>query len=419
MSILLDELIDFNLVKYKDRSLSDLKEFAQAFDVLDWDIPVITVTGTNGKGSTVSALSKIYELNGYRVGVFTSPHLLSVHERIRVNHKLISTEEINAITKILLDDLQFNHFTWFEVFLMIALIHFKQEKIDVLILEVGVGGTYDATNIIDANMVVITNVDYDHQDYLGDTLEDIGQQKAGLFRAHQKAIFAASDCPKTVLSYASKLEVNLKLFSKDFSYHVDGQHWTISFDNQKISFQDMPAIHPSAMATAIYASYLLKNELAIDERLWQQANKEVFIAGRFQKIEGKNLLILDVGHNPHAAQLLYERLLNLNISGKIHLIASFLQDKEGKKVVNILKRLPILWYPCMLDCERAMSASSLQDIFRRENLYDSPESALLAAREQATANDIIVAFGSFYTVSPLMNMLIKEGYDVFRNHRTS
>jgi dihydrofolate synthase/folylpolyglutamate synthase len=419
MSILLDELLDFNLVKYKDRSLSALKDFAQAFDVLHWDVPVITVTGTNGKGSTVTALSKLYELNGYRVGVFTSPHLLSMHERIRVNQDFITTEQINTITKTLLNNPQIHEFTWFEVFLIISLLHFKQQNIDILILEVGVGGTYDATNIIDANIVIMTNVNFDHQDYLGDTLEEIGGHKAGLMRSHQKAIFAAKDCPKSVLNYAKHLDVDLKLYGRDFMYQQEQDSWSLSFDDKQFNFQYLPSIHLGAMAAAIYASYQLKDKLPVDETRWQKAQLEVFIPGRFQKIKGKNLLILDVGHNPHAAQLLYERLCNLNIAGKMHLIVSFLKDKDGKKVVKILKKLPVLWYPCVLDCERAMSENDLKDIFSHEYIHLSPEQALDAAREHAEKDDIIVAFGSFYTVSPLMKKLIREGYDVFRNHRTS
>jgi dihydrofolate synthase/folylpolyglutamate synthase len=267
--------------------------------------------------------------------------------------------------------------------------------------------------------VIITNVDFDHQDYLGDTLEEIGGHKAGLMRSHQKAIFAAKDCPKSVLDYAKHLEVDLKLYGPDFIYQQEQDSWSLSFDDKQFNFQCLPSIHLGAMAAAIYACHQLKDKLPVDETQWQKAQLEVFIPGRFQKIEGKNLLILDVGHNPHAAELLYERLCNLNISGRIHLIVSFLKDKDGKKVVKILKKLPFLWYPCVLDCERAMSENDLKAMFSQETIYVSPERAFEAAREHAEKDDIIVAFGSFYTVSPLMKKLIREGYDVFRNHRTS
>lgn len=419
MSIILNELVNFYEVKYKDRALSHLKKFAKLFEVLDWSIPVITVTGTNGKGSTVAALSKIYQLNGYQVGVFTSPHLLSMHERIRINQTLITTEQINEITKSLMSYQDFQHFTWFEISFLIALVFFKQKNIDVMVLEVGVGGTFDATNIIDADLVIITNVDFDHQDYLGDTLEEIGFQKAGLFRPQHRAIFASDACPKTVLKHALDLSVDLKKLNQDFSYEIHDQAWTLRLESKIYHFPQLPSIHLSAMSAAIYASELLNHQLVIDKRLWPKAIEEVFIPGRFQKIETKNLLILDVGHNPHAAKLLVERLLSLNIKGKIHLIISFLKDKDGKKTVKILKKMPFLCYPCVLDSERATQASHLQKLFPGNHIFDSPESALQMAREQAKDGDVIVAFGSFSLVAPLMNKLMKEGVDVFRNHRTN
>ena len=213
------------------------------------------------------------------------------------------------------------------------------------------------------------------------------------------------------------MNVDLNYFNQDFFYQAHPQHWQLSFDDKFYDFTCLPNIHLSAMSTAIYASHLLKNRLNIDEQLWHQANAEVFIPGRFQVIDGPNTVILDVGHNPHAANLLVERLTSIECGGKLHLVISFLKDKDAHGVVNILQKMSFLCYPCLLDSKRACEMSDLETLFPGEKTYMSPEAALKAAQAQAKAGDIIVAFGSFHLISPLMQLFTEEGYDVFRNHR--
>lgn len=415
MSNLLDSLIDPMTIQYCESRLDQLRLIAKNLGLLNLDIPVITVTGTNGKGSTVAALNRIYRESGYHVGVFTSPHLLSVYERIQVNDTPISESCLYSLTEQLKCHPQFSFLSWFEAFLLLALTYFKQHDLDVLILEVGMGGRLDATNILDADLVVVTNVDLDHQAYLGETREEIALEKAGLFRFQKPVVFADQDCPKSLQQHAQSLQAPLYSKSLDYDYQETLQGFDLRIFENTFQFKQKPDIHLAAMSAAIFSSHVLQEVLPVTLTHWQAAIASVFVPGRFQQIEitGQPLMILDVGHNPHAANNLVQRLKKLTVSGKIHMIFSILEDKDRKKVVEILKKLDILWYPCLLHCERACTAKALQECFDTHCIYASPVQALQKAREHAKLNDVIVAFGSFHLIEPLMRLLLEEGCDVF------
>ncbi len=425
MSNILDKLIHPTMIKYDENRLDELKKYAHELGVQHWDIPVITVTGTNGKGSTVASLNAIYQAQGYRVGVFTSPHLLVVNERIQVNQKNIIDSELDELAKILQTKIDLPSLSWFEAFFLIALMYFKNQNLDVLVIEVGMGGRLDATNILDANLVIVSNVDLDHQDYLGGSREEIAFEKAGLFRPHRQAIFADLDCPQSMIKHAQYLKTDFKQLSKDFDYQENSNTWSLSFEESVYHFKQMPTVHLSAISAAIYASYLLNELLPISQDSWQKANENVFLPGRFQQISiAQNAkIILDVGHNPHAARLLAQRLQQLNISGKIHCVYSSLNTKDKKQIVKILSKSGVLWYPSVLNCENACNIEELQACFQDNHLevgiFNSPEVAFNHAREIAQPEDVILVFGSFHIIEPIMNILIEEGCDVFRTHRSS
>lgn len=415
MSDLLDSLINPIAIQYHELRLDQLRLIAQNFGFLNWDIPVITVTGTNGKGSTVAALNRIYREAGYNVGVFTSPHLFSVHERIQVNDTPISEACLHSLTEQLKCHPKFSFLSWFEAFLLLALMYFKQHDLDVLILEVGMGGRLDATNILDADVVVVTNVDLDHQAYLGDTREKIAFEKAGLFRFQKPVVFADVEAPNSLQQHAQSLQAPLYLKSLDYDYQETLHGFDIRIFENTYQFKQKPSIHLAAMSAAIFASHVLQDVLPVTLTHWQVSIASVFVPGRFQQIQisGQPLIILDVGHNPHAANNLVQRLKSLAVRGKIHMIFSILEDKDRKKVVDILKNLDILWYPCLLQCERACTPDALQECFDALFIHASPVQALQSAREHAKLNDVIVAFGSFHLIEPLMRLLLEEGCDVF------
>lgn len=418
MSQLLDTLVNPQTIQYDHSRLETLKRLAETLQLLNWDIPIISVTGTNGKGSTVAALNRIYREAGYNVGVFTSPHLLSVHERIQVNDAPILEDDLNQLTEVLKSSAEFIGLSWFEAFFLISLMYFKRNPLDVLIVEVGMGGRLDATNILDANLVIVTNVDLDHQAYLGETREAIALEKAGLFRFQKPAIFADEYCPISMQEHAQSLMVPLHMKSSDYDFSETKEGWQLRLFEKTYDFSKKPSILLSAMSAAIFASHCLQTVLPVTSNDWVQANDAVFVPGRFQMIQqaGQALMILDVGHNPHAAKNLLNRLQRLDIRGKVHLIFSILADKDIKKTVDILKKMDILWYPCLLDCTRACTKEALIECLDTLDIHATPALALQKAREHATLNDVIVAFGSFHLIEPLMRLLIEEGCDVFRNH---
>ncbi|MDQ5884524.1 MAG: Dihydrofolate synthase/folylpolyglutamate synthase [Pseudomonadota bacterium] len=418
MSQLLDSLVNPQAIQYDNSRLENLKRLAKNLELLNGEIPIISVTGTNGKGSTVAALNRIYREAGYNVGVFTSPHLLSVHERIKVNDTLISEDDLNQLTEILQSSTEFLSLSWFEAFFIISLMHFKRHPLDVLILEVGMGGRLDATNIIDADLVIVTNVDLDHQAYLGETREEIAFEKAGLFRFQKPAIFADEHCPASIREYAQSLMAPLYLNTQDYDFVEMKDHWQLRILEKTYDFSKKPSILLSAMSAAIFATHCLQQVLPVTHKDWKAAIGSVFVPGRFQMVQqaGQALMILDVGHNPHAAKNLLNRLQGLPVRGQVHLIFSILEDKDRKNIVDILKKMDILWYPCLLDCARACDSQALIECLGTVEIHATPALALQKAREQAASNDVIVAFGSFHLIEPLMRLLIEEGCDVFRNH---
>lgn len=411
MTIILDELLAPTAIKYKEERLDFLKDLAQQLGVDSWQIPVISVTGTNGKGSTVVALRDIYQHAGYKVGTFTSPHLLRVNERIAVNGAVISDPDLNELANHLRATIDIFSLSWFEALFLMALVYFKTQQLDVMILEVGMGGRLDAINILDANLVIITNVELDHQAYLGTTREAIAFEKAGLFRQQQAAIFADNNCPQSVKQHCSG---SLKLFGEDYNFSLQEDGWSLYFAGQAIHLP-LPKVHVAAMSAAIYASYILIERLPVTRSCWFRANETVFIPGRFQEIDNvvAAKIILDVGHNPHAAELLYSRLPK--ITGKIHCIFSVLKDKEKREMIKIMSKAPLLWYPCVLNVERASSADEMLQLFFgiTDVIYSSPQEAFSYIESIAAHDDCIVVFGSFYIVEAIIRILIERGYNVF------
>jgi len=411
MTIILDELLAPTAIKYKEERLEFLKHLAQQLGVDSWQIPVISVTGTNGKGSTVAALRAIYQHAGYKVGTFTSPHLLRVNERIAVNGAVVSDTDLNVLANYLRTTIDIYSLSWFEALFLMALVYFKTQQLDVIILEVGMGGRLDAINILDASLVIITNVELDHQDYLGTTREAIAFEKAGLFRHQQVAIFADNNCPQSVKQHCTG---TLKLFGEDYNCSLQAEGWSLYFGGQEIHLP-FPKVHVSAMSAAIYASHMLVNRLPVTCSNWRRANETVFIPGRFQEIDNvvAAKIILDVGHNPHAAELLSSRLPK--ITGKIHCIFSVLKDKEKHEMIKIMSKDSLLWYPCTLNVDRASSADEMSQLFAgiTDVIYSSPREAFSYVESIAAHDDCIVVFGSFYIVEAIMRILIERGYNVF------
>ncbi len=386
--------------------ITEVKKIAGQLELDCPSCPVITVTGTNGKGSTVSALESIYATAGYKVGAYTSPHLLYFNERIRVNLKPISDEALCSAFAFI--DNAEKKLTYFEITTLAALWYFKQSQLDVIILEVGLGGRWDATNIIDPALAIITTVNYDHQAILGDTLEQIGYEKAGILRSGKPFIYADLHPPTTVQTAAKELPVSSAYYYNiDYSYKEEDQHWTLHYLGRSINLP-IPKIGLKSAAAAVLATSILRHDLPVALEHIQQALTTLFIPGRLQLEQKNDLTILyDVSHNPQAAALLAQQIRKIATKQRVHAVFAALRDKDILGIISLLKDCIDRWYPAQLTGKRAASADLMLSLFREAEIimdicYNSPLIAFNEAVAQAEPGDLIVVFGSFLTVGQIM-----------------
>lgn len=391
--------------------LDRVKTVAQRLDLLQPADVVFTVAGTNGKGTTCRTLEMILLADKMRVGVYSSPHLLRFTERVRINNQE-STEQdtVNAFTEIEKSRGDIS-LTYFEYATLAALYQFKQAKLDVVILEVGLGGRLDATNIVDADISVITTIGIDHVEYLGNTRESIGREKAGIFKPKSIAVVGEPDVPNTILEAANLIGCPLCLVNRDWSYHqIDKHQWQFDSPLKQYQCLPMPMVPLANAATAIAAltySTLKVSQQAIIEGLTQAS-----LIGRFQKIQASPLVILDVAHNPHAADYLSKQLEQLKAEqpsvGKVRLVIGMLKDKDIKSTLEVLPG--DVWYCASLYGERGCSGEVLKQYLQDNGVndvtcFETVSDAYHKAMQDAKEDDIIVVCGSFHTVSNVLAIL--------------
>ncbi len=368
---------------------------------------VITVAGTNGKGSTVASLEAIYVAAGFRVGSYTSPHLFQFNERIRVNKQCISDESLTHAFGLLEMTRGDIHLTYFEMTTLAALYHFKQSNLDVVILEVGMGGRLDATNIIDADLAIITTIDLDHQAYLGNTVEAIGYEKAGILRPHQLFIYADENPPMSVLEQAALLNTRTYVLGREYFFTKTPDNICILRENKPLLTLPRPDINPKAVAAAIMASELIVDKLALNSSQYALAMQTISLFGRQQIMSGPVARLFDVAHNPQAVSLLAKRISGHLLTGKVHAVFSALKDKDLCGLIRPMLSLVDHWYLGVLSGKRAASPLALFEGFPEDDktkvsCFDNPVLAYEAAMTQAKLGDIIVVYGSFLTVSAIM-----------------
>lgn len=388
--------------------LTRIKAVAKKLNLLAPDCKIITVAGTNGKGSTVTALETIYHTAGYRVGAYTSPHLLQFNERIRVNLKPIPDNELCHAFCVIEEGRGEVNLTYFEMTTLAALWYFKNNKLDVLILEVGLGGRMDATNILDADLAVITTIDYDHQEFLGTTLDAIGYEKAGILRPKKPFVYADENPPASILNVAKDFDSPTFLYSRNFSFQRHESNWSLNFMGRTISELPIPCIQLKSASAAISACLLLEDDLPVSHEQYRAAMKTVFLPGRLQlQQRGSVRILYDVSHNPQSARLLADRMKQLDTNTRVHAVFSALKDKDIFGLIFPLRDCVDRWYPAQLDNKRAASADLLLAQFKGAEIivdvcYNTPLLAFEQALNQAEAGDLIVVYGSFFTVSQVM-----------------
>lgn len=380
--------------------------------------PIIIVGGTNGKGSVCAMLESILYCAGYEVGCYTSPHLLHYNERIRIGKKNIDDQRLcNAFMQIYsVCKVRGISLTYFEVGTLAAMYCFVHAGVNAAVLEVGLGGRLDAVNIFDADCSILTSIDLDHVDYLGDTREKIGFEKAAIFRKNKPAICAEIDLPQSVIQQAEKNDAILYRINEQFGFLKQDVHWDFWGPKNKRYSLPFPALRGEKQlqnaSTCLAALDTLEEALPVSMSNVRQGLIEAVISGRFQVVSTQPLIILDVAHNPGAAMVLSQNLRATKPIGQTFAIIAMLQDKDIRGVIQALKNDIDYWFVSSVKSSRAAAADYLiNELYEAEVADDSVRkfsdtiSAFVFACEQAGKNDRICVFGSFYTVGDVLRYL--------------
>jgi dihydrofolate synthase/folylpolyglutamate synthase len=381
---------------------------------LRFDCPVITVAGTNGKGSTCAMLEAVLLQAGYRTGVYTSPHLVHFEERCRLHGESASAEafaEAFAAVEAVRGDVSL---TYFEFSTLAILRLMAQAHLDVAILEVGLGGRLDAVNIIDADCAVITSIDLDHMAILGKDRERIGFEKAGIMRAGRPVIVSDPVPPQSVIDHAAAVGAELWLFGRDFNFSGDKQQWAWAGRDRRYSGMAYPALRGANQlinaAGVLAALEALRQRIPITAQAVRNGLAMVELPGRFQIVPGQPVLVLDVAHNPHSVAALAANLDAMGFYPTTHAVFGAMADKDLLPMLQKVNPMVDKWYFTDLPLHRAAKAADLQHAWQAQNTrtdvassaHAHPMQALQAAIEAADPADRIVVFGSFYTVGGVL-----------------
>ena len=377
--------------------------------------PVFTVGGTNGKGSVTAMLEAMLRAAGYRVGLYTSPHLLRYSERVHVAGReaedaalceaFAAVERARAQVPL----------TYFEFGTLAAAWLFARERLDAAVLEVGLGGRLDAVNVFDADCAVITSVAVDHAEYLGETREAIGREKAGIFRPGKPAVVVDPDPPASVLTEARRIGSLLMLLGRDFGYLEQAGQWSYWGPATRRSGLAPPALRGAVQirnaSGALAALDTLRARLPLGMQDIRRGLAQASLPGRFQVLPGRPQIILDVAHNPEAAAVLEKNVAASGYAARTIAVFAMLRDKDVGGVVRVLAPRITRWNVAGLGGPRGTSACELACVVRASGVtapvmeYATPAAALAAARSEAREDDKILVFGSFLTVAEAITML--------------
>ncbi|NDC20065.1 MAG: bifunctional tetrahydrofolate synthase/dihydrofolate synthase [Burkholderiaceae bacterium] len=381
---------------------------------LKFACPVITVGGTNGKGSTCAFLESILLAAGYKVACHTSPHLLRFNERARMNGADVSDADLlKAFERVEQARCRLSDpptLTYFEFTTLAIMDIFANASVDAVILEVGMGGRLDAVNIVDADCAIVTSIDLDHMAYLGNTREAIAFEKAGIFRTKAIAICADPIPPTSLINHANTIGADLWLMGKDYSFTGDQQQWGWTGRGKRFSGLGYPALRGANQllnASAVIAALIaLHDRLPVSAQDIRNGLALVELPGRFQVLPGRPTVVLDVAHNPHAAATLAESIEAMAYHPYTYAVFGAMADKDIDGVLKPLLNTVDYWYCTDLPTPRAASASDLAKRLRAFNkealVFMDPGAAYQAALDKAGEGDRILVFGSFYTVSGVM-----------------
>jgi len=387
------------------------------------DFKVITVAGTNGKGSTAELLSSIYAAASYRVGKFTSPHLVNFNERFRINQKDVDDASLIGALCRIEEARKSISLTFFEYGTLVAIVLFADAAVDIAVMEVGLGGRLDAINILDADAAIVTNISIDHVSWLGDTIEEIGREKIAIARANKPCVIGMSNPPQSIIEYCQQQSIQPLLIERDFSIKFEHQqeHWC--FQSKEFCLDSLPLPFNQAghqldnAAVAIQTVHTLLCDLPLADVQIADGIRNAMLAGRCQLVSQRPSIILDVSHNVASISRLANFVLSLEIKGQVSAVCGMLSDKQiGESLVQ-LDGVVDKWYFASLNNPRGASAEEVEvqllgklptrqgcHQFQSQN-FDSVLKAYQAAKEMLTSDDCLLVFGSFFVVGDIIAAL--------------
>jgi len=374
------------------------------------DCPVVTVTGTNGKGSTCAMLEAVLRCAGYRTGLYTSPHLARYNERVQIDGEPQDDAALVAAFNVVEDARGDIPLTYFEYGTLAAFHAFAHAGLDVAILEVGLGGRLDAVNVIAADIAVVTSIDLDHMDYLGPTREDIAREKAGIFRAGRPVVCAEPDPPSSLTEHARAIGAPVTQIGRDYGFLPEERQWRYWGPGGPRFGLPYPALRGAYQlanaATVLAVVDLLRERLHVSAGAIRDGLLAVELQGRFQVLPGRPTIVLDVAHNPHAARVLAATLGTMGYFPETFAVFGMLADKDVRGVIAAAKARIDRWFVATLPGPRGATADAIRTELAHAGIapgairsFDTIESAFAAARGEVGETDRIIVFGSFLTVA--------------------
>jgi len=384
-----------------DLGLDRVQAVAQKSNLTKPAKHVITVAGTNGKGSTCALMEAILLDAGYSVGVYSSPHLIRYNERVRINGQDLSDQQLVDSFDFIEKERGEISLSFFEYGTLAALRAFQVENVDVVLLEVGLGGRLDATNVVDHDVSVITSLAVDHVDWLGDDINVIGFEKAGIYRSGKPAICGQPKPPATVAAHADDIRAEFYQVGIQYTYEVTGDIWNWHSGAFQLEQLPIPSLPLPNAATALMA--LGTSKLDISDVNVVNGLKNAQLPGRMQKISDKPTIVLDVAHNPHSAEYFVKQVGQQYAGKTLHVVVAMLHDKDIPATLDVLAPIAQHWYPASLQGPRAAKAAELcESLPSGTTEYSSPVEAFETALSRVSEDEVILVVGSFHTVGEVL-----------------
>jgi dihydrofolate synthase/folylpolyglutamate synthase len=396
--------------------LARLKRVSDLLGLRPFSCPLITVAGTNGKGSSITALERFYAAQGYRTACYTSPHLTVFNERIRIGGIFVADDVLCAAFSRINAARGDIPLTYFEFATLAAFVIFQQQEMDIILLEVGLGGRLDATNLFAADVALITSIGIDHTDWLGNDREAIGAEKAGIIHKGKIAVISDPQPPHSLLKIAHDKAIKVFSLEQDYRYEINSAGWSWQQDGQKVLADlPLPDVYGrpqfNNLAGALMCLAVLQDVLPISDETIRNVLPTIQVKGRFQVVGERPMRILDVAHNPDSMDLLNDNLKAQPVSGKTYAVMAMLKDKDIYHSLHKIYESIDYWYIAGLTVSRGESVENLKQTIAKFGAnthitsFDTVELAWKHACDDAEEKDRVVVFGSFHTVGGIINSL--------------